>query len=114
MDRIARIGASISIKGEISAAEDLIIAGRVDGSVHAAGHVVSLESGSEVTADVSARGIIVAGTVLGTLSAEERVELRPGADVDGEVATPKLAMSDGAALHGRVQMPQRTKLALAS
>ncbi len=114
MDRTACIGPSIFIKGDITATEDLIVAGRVEGTLRLDGHILSLEAGSEVTAEVSARGIVVAGTVLGTLMAQERIELKPGADVEGEVSTPKLVMNDGAGLHGRVQMPQRTSLALAS
>jgi len=116
MERTAHIGPSIVIKGEVSAAEDLIISGKIEGHVRVDGHVVSLHAGSEVIADVNARGIIVAGTVMGTLIAEERIELRQGADVDGELTTPKLAIVDGAGLHGRVQMPRRpdAKLALAS
>ncbi len=114
MDRTACIGPSIVIKGDVTAAEDLVIAGRIDGTVSVNGHTVSLEPGSELTADVSAREIVVAGTVLGTLVAQERIELRDGADVDGELSTPLLAMKDGAGLHGRVRMPERTPLALAS
>src|SRR5512144_2260977 len=114
MTATAHIGPSIIIKGEVVSGEDLIVSGRVDGTLRVDGFVVSLNAGSEVSASVSARSIVVAGTVLGTLVAEERIELRQGADVEGELTTPKLAMIDGAALHGRVQMPQAASLSLAS
>jgi cytoskeletal protein CcmA (bactofilin family) len=115
MPSTAHIGPSISIKGEVVAEEDLIVSGHIDGTLRVDGHLVSLNAGSEVTANVAARTIVVAGTVLGTIVAEERIELREGATVDGELTTPKLAMRDGAELHGRVQMPGRSPdLALAS
>lgn len=114
MTSTAHIGPSITIKGEVHASEDLIISGHIDGTLRVEGYVVSLNAGSEVTANIAARTIVIAGTVLGTLVAEERIELREGADVDGELTTPKLAMRDGAELHGRVQMPNRSSLALAS
>lgn len=114
MSSTAHIGPSITIKGDIVSGEDLIVSGHVDGTVRADGCVLSLAPGSEVTASVSARAVIVSGTVLGTIAAQERIELRTGADVDGELTTPKLAMSDGAELHGRVEMPKRAALALAS
>ncbi len=114
MASTAHIGPSIIIKGEIVSGEDLIVSGHIDGTLRADGHVVSLNPGSEVTANVAAGSIVVAGTVLGTLVAQERIELRPGADVEGEITTPKLSMSDGAELHGKVEMPKRSSLALAS
>lgn len=114
MASTAHIGPSIIIRGEVVSGEDLIVSGHIDGTLRADGHVVSLNAGSEVTANIAAASIVVAGTVLGTLVAQERIELRPGADVDGELTTPKLAMSDGAELHGRVEMPKRSALALAS
>jgi cytoskeletal protein CcmA (bactofilin family) len=114
MPSTAHIGPSISIKGEVVSGEDLIVSGHIDGSLRADGQVVSLNAGSEVSANIAAATILVSGTVLGTIVAQERIELRPGADVDGEITTPKLAMSDGAEFHGRVEMPKRAALALAS
>ncbi len=115
MSTTAHIGPSITIKGEVISAEDLIVSGHIDGTLRADGQVVSLNAGSEVTADVSARTVVIAGTLLGTVTAEERIELREGASVDGELTTPKLAMREGAELHGRVEMPARSSsLALAS
>lgn len=105
MNTVARIGASIQIKGDVTAEEDLIIAGRVDGTLRVAGHVLSIEPGSQIAADIAARGVIIAGHVLGTVTADERIELRQSADVDGQLSTPKLTMLEGAGLHGRVQMP---------
>ena len=59
MDRIAAVGASVVIKGELSASEDVVIAGRVEGSVTVEGHLVVVEPGGQVAADVVAKGDVV-------------------------------------------------------
>ncbi len=114
MTPTAHIGPTLVIKGEVVSGEDLLISGRIDGTLRADGHVVTINPGSEVAATVTAGTIVVSGTVVGTLVAEERITLQQGSDVSGELTTPKLVMVDGATLHGRVDMPQKASLRLAS
>ena len=116
MQHGAHIGATVVIKGEISSKEPITVSGRVDGSITVPGFVVTIEPGAHVTADVEAGGIVVAGTVVGSLVAEERIELRSGADVDGDLIAPRLAVEDGALLSGKVLAtgPVGAKLARAS
>lgn len=114
MTPTAHIGPTIVIKGEVVSGEDLMVSGHIDGTLRADGHIVTINTGSEVAANVSAGSIVVSGTVVGTLAAEDRISLELGANVDGELTAPKLVMVDGATLHGRVEMPQRASLRLAS
>ena len=116
MQHGAHIGPSLVIKGEVSAEEPLTISGRVDGTVAAPGHVVTIEAGAHVTAGVVAAGIIVSGTVQGSLVAEERIALRAGADVEGDLRAPRLAVEDGAHVCGKALVwgPQAINLSRAS
>lgn len=101
MQQGAHIGASVVVKGEISAREPLTVSGRVEGSIDVPGHIVTIEAGAHVEADVAAAGIIVSGTVTGSLVAEERIMLRAGAEVDGDLTAPRLAVDDGACVRGK-------------
>ena len=56
MNNGAHVGSSVVIKGELSAKEDIRIAGRVEGRVDVEGFTVILEEGGELHADVSATG----------------------------------------------------------
>lgn len=116
MQQSAHIGPTVVIKGEISARENLFVSGRVEGRIDVSGHHVTIESGAHVEADVTAGGIIVAGTTTGTLAAEERIELRETAVVDGRVTAPRLAVHDGALLCGTIDVtsPRAADLAQAS
>lgn len=116
MQHGANIGPSVVIKGEISAKEPLVVSGRVEGTIDVPGHVVTIEAGAQVTANVAAGGIVVSGTVHGALVAEERIVLRAGAEVEGDLSAPRLAIEDGARACGRVTVaaPAAADLARAS
>src|SRR4029078_9690922 len=84
MQNGAHIGPSLVIKGEISAREPLSISGRVEGSIEVTGHIVTVQSGAHVGADITAAGIVVAGAVKGSLNAESRSQPPGRAEGEGE------------------------------
>ena len=113
----AEIGASVVVKGDITSCEDLIISGRVEGSIAVDGHSVIVRSGADVVADIHAHAIVVAGQVLGALSADEAIELQSSAEVEGELAAPVLRVHDGAVFNGKaetVKSAEKPGLQLAS
>jgi cytoskeletal protein CcmA (bactofilin family) len=115
MDTPALIGASIRIKGEITAREPLTIAGHVDGSVTVEGHALTIVAGGQATANVTADVIVVAGTVNGRLNAGTRIIVRETAVIDGDLTAPSVSLADGATVCGRIETAERkAKLALAS
>jgi cytoskeletal protein CcmA (bactofilin family) len=116
MERPSEIGPSIVITGEITAREELVISGRVEGAVRVDGHAVTVASGARVKADVEARQVIVAGAVTGSIQAVERVELRESAEVEGTIEAPALKMIDGATFRGAAETKraEKSNLQLAS
>jgi cytoskeletal protein CcmA (bactofilin family) len=117
MERSAEIGSSIFIKGEITSHEDLVISGRLEGSVTVVGHMLTVNAGAEVIADLHAQAITVSGKVLGALSADARIELAPSAEVDGGISAPVLLVHDGATFQGTAETTRevgRPHLQLAS
>ncbi len=112
METTARIGATLIIKGELRAQEDVAIAGRVEGSIIVTGHSVTVQPGGHVAADISARQIVVAGHVTGKLAADDRIELRDSANIEGDLSAPRIVIADGAEVHGRIDMPAAARPAL--
>jgi cytoskeletal protein CcmA (bactofilin family) len=100
-------GQSIVIKGDISGSEDLVIAGRVEGSITLEGRILTLAAGSQVAGIVSAVAVIVSGTVEGSVEATERLEIKDTAVIEGDLGAPKLVVADGARLKATVDMPGR-------
>lgn len=112
MQQGAHIGPTVVIKGDISSGEPLSIAGRVEGTVSVPGQTVAVEAGGRVVADVTAASITIAGSVTGTLVADQRIELRSTAEVEGDLSATVLAIEDGAYVLGKVEIAGRRKIAL--
>lgn len=102
----ARIGKSIVIRGEVKGSEDLVIDGRVEGTVQLAENRLTIGPNANVAADLSARDVLVMGRVQGNLAATGRVELRAGCVVEGDVRAYRLAIEDNAVLRGKVDLTQ--------
>jgi cytoskeletal protein CcmA (bactofilin family) len=100
-------GQSIVIKGDITGSEDLVIAGRVEGSISLDGRVLTLAQGSHVLGEVSAGTVIVSGTVKGTIDAETRLDIKSTAVVDGKLSAARLIVADGSQITAKVEMPAR-------
>jgi cytoskeletal protein CcmA (bactofilin family) len=103
MQQSAVVGSTLVIKGELSAQEDVVIAGRLEGTIDVAGHLVVVEAGAHVVGDIAAATIVVSGTVHGSLLAEERIRAEAGADLQGDISAPRIAVADGAVVNGRIQ-----------
>ena len=97
------LGPSLRFRGELSAQEDLIVQGSIEGSIT---HTQSLTIGSEgsMKGDIRARVIVVDGKVEGDLYATESVSIRATAKVKGNVFAPRVALQDGAFFQGQIDM----------
>ncbi len=102
----ARIGKTVIIRGEIKGSEDLVIDGRVEGTVHLSENRLTIGPNAIVTADVSAKDVLVLGHVQGNVVASGRVELRAGCGVEGDVHALRLAIEDNAVFRGKVDLTQ--------
>ena len=67
------IGASITVKGDITADEPLTVAGRVEGKVTVAAHALTVDANGHVNAEVKADSVVVSGHVNGSLTATAKV-----------------------------------------
>ena len=100
-------GQSIVIKGDISGSEDLVIAGRVEGSITLDGRVLTLAQGSHVVGEIAAGTVVVSGTVEGTIDAETRLDIKSTAVVGGQLSAARLVVADGSQIKAKVDMPSR-------
>jgi cytoskeletal protein CcmA (bactofilin family) len=98
------VGPSLVIKGELEAGEDLLIEGRVEGTIkHTAEQLLIGQSGI-LKADIRARNVVIEGEVEGDIYGSESVSIRETAKVRGNVFTPKVSISEGAHFKGGVDM----------
>lgn len=100
----ATIGRSITIRGDVTGDEDLLIQGRVDGSVDLKEHAVTVGSDGEVKASMIGRVVVVEGRVEGDINSDDQVILRGTAWVKGDITAPRVVLEDGARLQGGIDM----------
>jgi cytoskeletal protein CcmA (bactofilin family) len=98
----AWIGKSLFVKGDVVSSEDLLIDGTFEGTIEVGDHALTIGPGAEVKADLVAKTITIHGSVIGNVTARERLDLRATASVDGNIKAPRFAMADGALLKGTV------------
>jgi cytoskeletal protein CcmA (bactofilin family) len=102
----AHIGKTIVICGEVKGSEDLIVDGRVEGTVSLLESRLTIGPNANVAADLSAKDILIMGQVHGNLVASGRVELRAGCQVEGDIRALRLAVEDNAVFRGKVDLTQ--------
>ena len=102
----ARIGKSVVIRGEVKGSEDLIIDGRIEGTVSLTESRLTIGPNAVLAADLTARDVLVLGQVQGNIVASGRVELRAGCQLIGDVQALRLAIEDNAVFRGKVDLTQ--------
>ncbi|HXU29480.1 MAG TPA: polymer-forming cytoskeletal protein [Thermoanaerobaculia bacterium] len=100
-----RIASGAKIEGKITGAVDLVIDGEVVGEI-AVPAVVVVGGEGRVTGPISARIVRVAGKVVGDLRGAERVEIAATANLEGDIAAPRVTIAEGAFFKGRVEMKE--------
>ena len=102
----ARIGKTIVICGEVKGSEDLVVDGRVEGTVNLSESRLTIGPTAIVAANLSAKDILIMGQVQGNLVASGRVELRAGCQVEGDIRALRLAVEDNSVFRGKVDLTQ--------
>lgn len=102
----ARIGKSVIICGEVKGSEDLIVDGRVEGTVNLTESRLTIGPSANVAADLSAKDVLILGHVQGNVVASGRVKLRAGCSMEGDIRALRLAVEDNAVFRGKVDLTQ--------
>jgi cytoskeletal protein CcmA (bactofilin family) len=102
--KMASIGKSLHVKGELSGSEDLAIEGRVDGTINLNGYSVTIGQTGRVAAEIHAKSVVVGGLVNGDINAVERVEVAATGTMVGDVRAPRVVLVDGARFKGSIDM----------
>lgn len=107
-EEMANIGKSISIKGDLSGNEDLVIEGKVEGKVELPNNQLTIGANGLAKAEINAKSVVVIGKVAGNVRGTERIEIQATGIVDGDVAAPRLVVAEGAVLNGSIQMTSKS------
>ena len=83
----ANIGRTLVIKGEVTGAEALFIDGRVEGKISFPENRVTVGRNGNVTANITAKEVVIMGKVHGNVECEDRLDIRSEGLLAGDVVT---------------------------
>ena len=97
------IGPGITIEGEVTSDDEVVVGGVLRGKLEVAGPV-TVDSGGVVEADIGAQSVAISGRVTGNVVAADRIDLLDGGRLIGDVKAARLTIADGAMFKGNVDM----------
>jgi cytoskeletal protein CcmA (bactofilin family) len=100
----AFIGPSITIRGDVSGEEDLVVAGTIEGAVNLKESTLMVDESGYIMADITAAIIRVDGEVKGELRAIDKVIIKSTGNVVGGIRSPRVVLEDGCQFKGSIDM----------
>jgi cytoskeletal protein CcmA (bactofilin family) len=98
------IGKSLVIKGEITGSGSVLIEGNVEGTIDLPDDRVTVGLNGRVSANISAKNIVVLGELLGDCFAGDHLEIRSQGCLSGDVVVSRISVEDGAYLTGSIDI----------
>ncbi len=102
-DRSGVIGPGTVVRGNLSGEGDVVVEGRVEGTIALRDHL-TVEREGQVLADVELRNLTVHGQMNGDVAAADRVVISSTAKVVGDIKAPRVVIQDGARFKGSIEM----------
>ncbi len=98
------IGRTVSIDGNLTAQEDVLVEGRFNGEVVLNDNALVVGSTGDVRANVKAKIVTIHGKANGDIQATDQVEISASGSMRGDILSPRVILQDGAKFKGRIDM----------
>lgn len=105
---VSVIGPTLVFRGELSADEDLVIEGTIEGTIAHQKKNLTIGSKGRVSADIHASSVLVEGRLDGDIHSDGLVSLAKGANVNGNIYCARIVLQDGARFNGKVVMEKQS------
>ncbi len=106
----AVIGKGMIIKGSVYSKQDLVLNGEMEGVLNVEGCRLTIGPTGKVVADAKAREVDVLGQLKGNVETTNKISIRTGGRLDGDIRAAGIVIEDGAHFKGAVdivaQIPQ--------
>ena len=105
-ERMSILPPTMRFKGELSADEDLLIQGSIEGTIK---HTQRVTIGKEgkIKASITANIIRVEGNVEGDLTAANSVTLNQSGNLRGNIRAPSVSLIEGSKFNGTIDMDSK-------
>lgn len=99
---VAWVGKSVLFRGDLIGLEDMIIDGRVEGTVELRENALTIGPDATIHADITAKSVTIHGTVVGTIVVTETTYIGETGSVEGNITSRRIAMAEGAVVKGQI------------
>ena len=111
---LATIGKAVRIVGQVYSKEELYIDGDLEGTLEAMEHKLIIGPNGTVHATITAREVVVMGSIQGNVEAVDKIEIRKDAKLVGDIRTARIIIEDGAYFKGSIDIVKADALKSAS
>ena len=106
---VTNLGPGLTLKGELTGQEDVYLDCKIEGPVNFGGNRVTIGRSSVVEGDVVAREAVLHGRLSGDLRAHDRVEVKKGGALVGDLVTGRISIEEGAYFKGHIEVDPSNK-----
>lgn len=99
---ISIIGPGMRVVGDCTTEGTLRVEGTIEGTVRA-GKAVVVGKDGVVLGDITTQDAVIGGRVVGTITAESRLELQATCVIEGEVRARRIKLDEGGRVNGNLQ-----------
>jgi cytoskeletal protein CcmA (bactofilin family) len=97
------LSSGVSITGSVKFANQLLIDGKVKGSIDSTG-TLTIGKHAHIRGEIRTKSVTVQGTVEGNIFATERCELEAGGTLHGDIEAPRLVVNEDATFLGSAKI----------
>ncbi|SFV62740.1 hypothetical protein MNB_SUP05-5-71 [hydrothermal vent metagenome] len=98
------IGKGLIIKGELTGSDDVVVQGKVEGTINLKNNSVVIGENAKVIANIFVKDIKVEGNVKGDIEAVEKVLITEKGKVEGNITAGKVVLNEGCSFKGNISM----------
>jgi cytoskeletal protein CcmA (bactofilin family) len=103
------IGEEITIEGTVRANEDIIMEGRIKGTIEAKSHRITIGPKGQIEADMDAEDVVISGRMAGNILAHNKVQITREADFTGQIKAKRISIEDGAYIKATIEMEKEER-----
>jgi cytoskeletal protein CcmA (bactofilin family) len=101
MSNPAVLGKSLRVRGRVRGEGDLVVEASIEGDV-VVGGALELSEGADVTGQVEAESVVVAGSLVGDIQSRGAVTITAAGRLIGDVRATELSLAEGGQFSGQV------------
>lgn len=103
------VGESVLIEGNFDCLEDIIVYGKINGSIKTTEDVY-IKEGSVINAEIKSKNLFLEGVVNGNIDCLEYVEISSTAKINGDISTKVINIKKGGVFNGKCVIKEDKKI----